>query len=265
MGTVFSFDVRGCADDSRTREALGRAVAFLHHMDAVFSTYREDSDVSRLVRGELTLEDCDPVVREVRLLCEEAERRTEGWFTAGYGRRAGLPVAWDPTGLVKGWATERAAHLMAEAVPEAAVCVNGGGDIQLLGGPWRIGIADPLAPGELATVVEVGAEVPCAAIATSGPAERGCHILDPHTGAPPAHALAALTVVCPSLTDADALATAAYARGESARAWLERQPDTESFATESDGTAWQTSGFGRWPSRRSGAGRPPAQSGQNRE
>ncbi|MEU7007528.1 FAD:protein FMN transferase [Streptomyces sp. NPDC046332] len=261
MGTVFSFDVRGRADDSRTREALGRAVAFLHHMDAVFSTYREDSDVSRLARGELTPADCDPAVSAVRRLCEEAERRTEGWFTAGYGRRAGLPVAWDPTGLVKGWATERAAHLMAEAAPEAAVCVNGGGDIQLLGGPWRIGITDPLAPGELATVVEVGTEVPCAAIATSGPAERGCHILDPHTGLPPAHALAALTVVCPSLTDADALATAAYARGEGARAWLERQPGTEGFATEADGTVWRTSGFDHWSARGFGHGAE----GQNRE
>ncbi|WP_415948423.1 FAD:protein FMN transferase [Streptomyces sp. KLOTTS4A1] len=256
MGTVFSFDVRGSADAPRTREALDRAVAFLHRMDAVFSPYREDSDVSRLARGEwaegnASADDCDPAVREVRRLCEEAERRTEGWFTPGYARRdASVAAIWDPTGLVKGWATEHAAHLLAEAAPEAAVCVNGGGDIQLLGGPWRIGIADPLVPGALATVVEVGADASRTAVATSGPAERGCHILDPHTGEPPALALAALTVVCPSLTDADVGATAAYARGAGARAWLERQPGTEAFATEPDGTTWQTGGFGRWRSRR---------------
>ncbi|MEV6210149.1 FAD:protein FMN transferase [Kitasatospora sp. NPDC051914] len=243
MGTVFSFDVRGCTDTSRTRTALAETVAFLHRMDQVFSTYREDSDVSRLARGELTFEGCDPAVGEVRRLCEEAERRTEGWFTPRYARSG---ADWDPTGLVKGWATERAAHLVTETAPAAAVCVNGGGDIQLLGGPWRIGIADPLVPGALATVVEVGAEAQSTAIATSGPAERGCHILDPHTGAPPEHALAALTVVSLSLTDADAFATAAYARGDGARAWLERQPDTEGFAIDADGGIWQTSGFGRW-------------------
>lgn len=36
------------------------------------------------------------------------------------------------------------------------VCQRGG-DIQLLGGPWRIGLADPLQPGALAAVVEVWA------------------------------------------------------------------------------------------------------------
>ncbi|MFD8592751.1 FAD:protein FMN transferase [Streptomyces sp. NPDC059637] len=240
MGTVFSFDVRGCADPGRTREALSEAVAFLHHADRVFSTYRADSRVSRLARGELTPEQCGPDVQEVMRLCEDAQRRTEGWFSPRY---AGRGTGWDPTGLVKGWATERAARLLASAAPAEGVCVNGGGDIQLLGGPWRIGIADPLTPGALATVVEVGADVPQTAVATSGPAERGCHILDPHTGEPPAHTLTAVTVVGPSLTLADAFATAAYAQGDGARSWLERQPDTEALATDTTGTAWQTTRF----------------------
>ncbi|WP_411109830.1 FAD:protein FMN transferase [Streptomyces sp. c-19] len=99
--------------------------------------YREDSQVSRLARGEPTCERCGPDVREVTRLCEDMERRTRGWFSPRYagGRGAG---GWDPTGLVKGWATERAARVLASAARCDAVCVNGGGDIQLLGGPWRI-------------------------------------------------------------------------------------------------------------------------------
>lgn len=243
MGTVFSFDVRGCSDASRARGALAEAVDFLHHVDHVFSPYREDSQVSRLARGEVTAERCGPDVQEVARLCEDMTRRTEGWFSPWFAGSAG---GWDPTGLVKGWATERTARVLASAARADAVCVNGGGDIQVLGGPWRIGLADPLNPGALTTVVEVGADVPEAAVATSGPAERGCHILDPYTGEPPAHALAAMTVVGSSLTVADAFATAAYAMGDAARSWLEEQPDAEGLATTATGATWQTTGFAHW-------------------
>jgi len=236
MGTVFSFDVRGPgAGTGAGRTTLAAAVASLPRADEVFSTYRSDSQLSRLVRGELAVADCDPEVREVLELCESAERLTDGWFSARY---AG-PL--DPTGLVKGWAVERAARMMASAGD--SVCLNGGGDIQLLGGPWRVGIAHPLRPGELATVV--GTASGELAVATSGPAERGCHILDPRTGAHPEGALASVTVVARSLTDADAWATAAFAMGGRARDWLERLPGAEGFAITNDGSTWQTAGFGR--------------------
>lgn len=83
MGTAFSFDVRGCSDVSRTPEALAEALDFLLHVDRVFSPYREDSQVSRLTRGEPTRERCGPDVREVTRLCEDMERRTRGWFSPG--------------------------------------------------------------------------------------------------------------------------------------------------------------------------------------
>jgi thiamine biosynthesis lipoprotein len=238
MGTVFSFDVRDVADASlvRVRTALDAAVASLHRVDEVFSPYRPDSQLSRLARGELTVAGCDPEVTEVLRLCGDAERDSDGWFTTRYAGTL------DPTGLVKGWAVERAAGMLVSA-GAGAVCLNGGGDVQLHGGPWRVGIADPLRPGELAAVVEADGDL---AVATSGPAERGCHIVDPHTGAPPAAGLASITVVCPSLTDADARATAAYAMGDAARAWLTDLPRTEAFAVAADGVTWQTSGFSRY-------------------
>ncbi|NBM20511.1 FAD:protein FMN transferase [Streptomyces sp. GC420] len=250
MGTVFSFDVRGVRTGP-LRTALRAAVALLHDADRVFSTYREDSDISRLRRGEVALSGCAPEVAEVLRLCEDAERASGGLFTAGYA--GGGP---DPTGLVKGWAVERAARLLASAGAEA-VCVNGGGDVQLIGGPWRVGIADPLRPGALAAVVEHTAGG--LAVATSGPAERGCHIIDPRTGAPPVTALASVTVVHAGLTDADARATAAYAMGDEARDWLESLPDTGAFAVTADGGSWRT---GTWrtgclPSGAVGTGAAP--------
>ncbi|MFF2521094.1 FAD:protein FMN transferase [Streptomyces liangshanensis] len=237
MGTVFSFDIRDVRDEPRVRTALRAAVASLHRADAIFSTYRQDSEITRLARGELTAADCAAEVGEVLALCAAAERESEGWFTTRYA--GGL----DPTGLVKGWAVERAARTVAGA-GAGAVCVNGGGDVQLLGGPWRVGVADPLRPGVLALVVEAADDL---GVATSGPAERGCHIIDPRTGEAPVGGLASITVVCrEGLTVADVRATAAYAMGGRARDWLEALPGTEAFAITADGSTWTTSGFHRY-------------------
>ncbi|MEU1786567.1 FAD:protein FMN transferase [Streptomyces sparsogenes] len=239
MGTVFSLDVREVPDAGRprVRAALEGAAAWLHRVDEVFSPWRADSQISRLRRGELELSRCDADVRDVLRLCGEAERTSGGWFSARYAGEV------DPTGLVKGWAVERAARMLVSA-GAGSVCVNGGGDVQTHGGPWRVGIADPLRPGELAAVVEARGEL---AVATSGPAERGCHILDPYTGTPPADRLASVTVVCRGLADADAWATAACAMGAGrARRWLQRLPDAAAFAVTADGATWRTSGFTRY-------------------
>ncbi|MGV4987145.1 FAD:protein FMN transferase [Streptomyces sp. NRAIS4] len=227
MGTVFSFDVRGGEPDA-VREALDAAVAALHRADAVFSTYREDSEISRLARGELTVAECAPEVAEVLDLAAEAERVSEGWFSTRY--RGSL----DPTGIVKGWAAERAARLLAEVAGVWGVSVNGGGDVQLLGTPepqrpWRVGVADPLRPGGLAAVIS-SAGVDELSVATSGTAERGAHIVDPRTGKSAVTDLVAVTVVGPRLTWVDCWATAAFAMGSRAGlAWLESLPGVEAL------------------------------------
>ncbi|WP_225837430.1 FAD:protein FMN transferase [Streptomyces sp. NK08204] len=227
MGTVFSFDVRG-GEPGAVSAALREAVAGLHRADAVFSTYRDDSDLSRLARGERTVARCAPELAEVLQLAAEAERLSDGWFSTRY--RGSL----DLTGIVKGWAAERAARLLAAVDGVAGVSVNGGGDVQLLGmpepgRPWRVGVSDPLRPGALAAVIST-AGAPELAVATSGTAERGAHIVDPHTGRPAVTDLLAVTVVGPRLTWVDCWATAAFAMGSRAGlAWLESLADIEAL------------------------------------
>ena len=51
MGTVVSFDVPARAGEPRGDGSLGQAVRWLHWVDATFSPYRDDSDVSRFGRG----------------------------------------------------------------------------------------------------------------------------------------------------------------------------------------------------------------------
>jgi thiamine biosynthesis lipoprotein len=66
MGTVVSFDVSADdVDEPSVRAAIKVAVEWLHRVDAVFSTYRADSDISRLNSGALSLAECDPLVGQV--------------------------------------------------------------------------------------------------------------------------------------------------------------------------------------------------------
>jgi thiamine biosynthesis lipoprotein len=237
MGTVVSFDAPDWAGhDAGSGAVLARVVQWLHWVDAMFSPYRDDSDVSRFGRGSLALADCAPELAEVLAACAEVSALSGGYFTTRPGGR------FDPSGYVKGWAIERAAAMLT-AAGSAEHSVNGGGDIQCVGArgpgqPWRVGIADPLQPGSLALVV-TGQDF---AVATSGVAERGAHIINPHTGQPAAD-LASLTVVGARLAATDAYATAAFAMGPAARDWVESLDGFEAFAVTPDGQAWQTSGF----------------------
>lgn len=243
MGTVVSFDLRFGEEAQRApmQSAVADAVIWLHRVDDVFSTYRSDSQISRLGRGELRLTECDADVAEVLDLCAVIGRESDGYFSSTYGGRL------DPTGLVKGWAVQRASEILVEA-GSGHHCVNGGGDVHAVGGiavdsPWVIGISHPLQRDGFASVVTMTD----GAVATSGTAERGAHVLDPHTGQAMT-GLASVTVVGADLIRSDAYATAAVAMGDSARTWLESRAGYEGFAVAADGSGWWTSGYPRFGS-----------------
>ena len=233
MGTVFSFDIRppGVAPD-----VLDAALAWLEFVDATYSPFKQDSVVSRLARKEILLADCSDEVRWVLERCAELQRETDGYFSAYYADRL------DPSGFVKGWAIERASDLL-RAGGSRNHSVNGGGDVQCIGEaapgqPWRIGIADPRRPRELIGVA-VGRDL---AVATSGTAERGAHVIDPHTGRPPS-GLLSVTAAGPRLSVADAYATAAFAMGAAACDWLEGVDGYAGYVLASDGATWASSGW----------------------
>ena len=244
MGTAISLDVR---DSDVAPEALAEAFDYLRDIDRRFSTYKLDSEVSRLSRGEISVADCSPDVREVLELCEQARARSEGYFDIRRHRPDGR---LDPSGLVKGWSLENAGRIL-EAAGARNYCINGGGDIVLRGEPepgklWRVGIRHPIEAAKVATVLEATD----AAVATSGAYERGDHVRDPFTGKPASGALS-ITVVGPSLTFADAYATAAFAMGPTCLAWIATLDDYAgcSITADRDGSngrlTW-TPGFDRY-------------------
>ncbi|GAB2705255.1 FAD:protein FMN transferase [Kitasatospora kifunensis] len=268
MGTVFSFAVRDA--DPGQLDILGPALAELHRLDALFSPYLPHSELSRLARGELTTDQCDPLVGEALAHCAAVATETGGWFTAHPGGRL------DPSGWVKGWAIERASDLLLTAGYRHH-SVTGGGDVQTRGEaapgqPWRVGVADPTRAGFLAAVLagqpsrtgqpsqtgqtgratgqtgqsDASERTEGFAVATSGTAERGEHIVDPKSGGP-ARGLLSLTLVGPRLARTDAYATAAFAMGPlRALDWVTAKDGYEALAVLPDGRRLGTPGVARY-------------------
>jgi thiamine biosynthesis lipoprotein len=236
MGMPVIVDVR---DDDVPDGALEHVFEWLHHVDATFSTYKADSEISRINRGELAEADASADVRDVLARCEELRVETGGYFDV----RAASPDSLDPSGLVKGWAVDRAAEIL-ERAGLRNFAVNAGGDMRLRGRAapawsWRVGIQHPLRPDAVARVIETQE----LAVATSGEYERGEHVLDPHTRRPPSGILS-VTVVGADLGTADAYATAAFAMGaEGAIRWTARLRGYEAMTILVDGRVLSTPRF----------------------
>jgi FAD:protein FMN transferase len=235
MGMPISLALRGRHAASVVASAAWEAViSQLREVDLIFSTYREDSIINRVDRGELTLGECPPEVAQVFELGREAERLSDGAFSIMLrtvdGRRR-----LDPSGVVKGWAVERASQFLA-ALDDTDFCLSAGGDMVChTADPgrvaWRIGIEHPHRPKNLIAVVPVRS----GAVATSGTAHRGAHLVDPRTGRPPS-GVASVTVIAESLTWADIDATAAYVQGRDAASWLQTRPIHSALIVWDDGT-----------------------------
>ncbi|MGA1827216.1 FAD:protein FMN transferase [Microbacterium sp.] len=238
MGMPISIHVlneRGSLSQTAER-AVEACFAELRDIERVFSTYRDDSDIRRIAKGELDSADADARVAEVEAACRAAAIETGGLFSAMW------QGSFDPTGYVKGWSVENAAcrHLAPLLESEVAVGINAGGDMQLFTAPdsdwrWNVGIADPRRPGQVIATLEVRN----GAVATSGSAERGSHIIDPRTGRP-ARGVVSASVVDDSLTRADLWATAAVVAGFEDRSWVGRSGTRTGIVIADDGrlTRW---------------------------
>lgn len=235
MGTVVSFDVRD-VPAMLAHDAIAAACRDLHRVDATFSTYREDSAIRRIDRGDLHLDDAGDDVRWILQRCERLREETNGWFDA---RATGK---LDPSALVKGWAVQRVSDQLSRAGLHDH-CVTAGGDIACRGGArpadhWRIGVQHPLTADWVAAILELRG----GAVATSGLYERGDHIIDPVTGTTPGDILS-VTVTGPDLGLADAYATAAFAMGADGPEWTTTLSGYEAMTILADERVLSTPGF----------------------
>jgi thiamine biosynthesis lipoprotein len=248
MGMPIEIDIR---DPEIDIEAPNRAFDWFRWVDTTFSTYRVDSQISRLNAGLPLARGSEASVREVLRECDRLREETQGYFdistdelpveietNSGQVTRRGI----DPSGLVKGWSVDRAGLLLEEAGARNYT-INAGGDIRTRGAAlpdtvWRVGIRHPIEREKLAAVVEAND----LAIATSGAYERGEHIINPHTGRPP-KGVFSVTITGPDLGTADAYATAAFAMEEEGPRWTMGLDGYESMTIFEDGTVLSTPGF----------------------
>jgi thiamine biosynthesis lipoprotein len=217
MGTVATVEIVGPVPDA---DGLVEAVFdWLREVDARFSTYRPDSEVNRLDRGELRPEDCSEDLRHVLERCTELWQETGGYFdTYATGR-------FDPSGYVKGWSVQRASELLS---------ASGAGNHLV-----DVGVRHPLDTSKVCWVL-AGTDL---AVATSGTYERGYHVVNPLTGTL-AKALCSVTVVGRDIGTTDGYATAALAMGlPGALTWLAGLDGYEAGVVTADGRAYASDRF----------------------
>ena len=226
-GTVILIELSSIKISKDKLEVAARdAEKFLFLVDELFSTYRNDSQISKLRNETLDNADSHPLVKEVWERCLQARELTGGAFDPWK-----VEGGFDPSGYVKGWAADKCGEIFNNYEIENSL-VNAAGDISVRGGlladgvvgPWPLQIRNP------EKFDEVVKDVPLhdGAIATSGVGEKGSHIRDPFTGLIAIGALSA-TVIGPDGGLAEALATALVVAGKDGASWFS-QPELADYS-----------------------------------
>lgn len=236
MGMPITVEV---VDPSVTGADIESVFAYFRAVDDTFSTYKEDSEISKINRGELGEEGYSENMKTILALSEQTRQETRGYFDIQHHGML------DPSGIVKGWAILQAASRLKEA-GWSNFYIDAGGDIQVAGrkdgAPWRIGIRNPFNRKEIVKVLSIMER----GVATSGTAIRGQHIYDPHHPDTPFQDIVSLTVVGPNVYEADRFATAAFAMGKRGIYFIEQLPGFEGYMIDASARATFTSGFERY-------------------
>ena len=237
MGMPITIEV---VDPHVTDSDIADVFDYFASVDRMFSTYKKDSEISRLNTGEITKKQLSTDVRQILQLADDTRKESNGYFNIIHNGKI------DPSGIVKGWAIYNAAGLLKERGFHNFY-VDAGGDIQVsgkgaLGNRWTVGIRNPFKREEIVKVLWLENK----GIATSGLYVRGDHIYNPLKLDEPITGIASMTVIGPTVYDADRFATAAFAMGEKGIHFLEKLPGYDGYMIDSNGIATMTSRFERF-------------------
>jgi thiamine biosynthesis lipoprotein len=241
-----------------SEEVLDSVEGILRRIDALMSTYREDSEITRFNTagsGPVSLSDetlrviraarqlheategaldvtCRPVIEMWRsaetVPSEEAlqeARRSSAWDQIEIGpegvRKLSPSASLDLGAVAKGYAIDVAVEAIRDGMVEV------GGDLRCVGTPetgrkWRVALRHPFRPGDRCGEIAIGGGAVC----TSGDygryriidGKRYSHIVDPRD-LHPVEGPASVTVVAPTAVVADGWATAISV--------VDRLPDVE--------------------------------------
>lgn len=225
--------------DSAPQKIFSQIFNYFRGVDLRFSTFKENSEISKINKGEISKSKFSPEVKEVFKLANRTKRETNGYFNIVHNGHI------DPSGIVKGWAILNAAFIIKSKGLENFY-IDAGGDIEAMGlnsqkKKWRVGIKNPFNSNEVVKVVELSDR----GIATSGNYIRGEHIYNP-ISTKIQKEIVSMTVIGKNIYEADRFATAAFAMGRKGIYFIENLKDIEGYVIDKDGIAIETSGFKKY-------------------
>ena len=206
---------------------------YLEYIDNKFSTYKEDSEIERINRGEIYPSLYSNDMKRVLDLCEQTKKDTHGYFNIVHGSKI------DPSGIVKGFAIHESANIL-RSKGYRNFYINIAGDIEVMGKNskcknWIIGIENPFSRGDIIKKVALSNM----GIATSGDYIRGDHIWNRKKDS----TIMSITVIGKNAYEADRFATAAFAMGEEGIDFIENLEDFEGYMIDKFKNAIFTSRF----------------------
>ncbi|OIO18980.1 MAG: FAD:protein FMN transferase [Candidatus Magasanikbacteria bacterium CG_4_9_14_0_2_um_filter_41_10] len=221
-----------------TQSSIDAIFDYFYAVDIRFSTYKLDSEIMKINRGEIPEHAYSDEMKEVFALGEQTRKETNGFFSM---KKHDGTI--DPAGIVKGWAIRNAAR-RAETLGYTHYFIDAGGDIQSYGldeegKPWTIGIRNPFNEHEIVKVVRPDGQ----GVATSGTSIRGQHIYNPHTPGATIDDIVSTTVIGPDIYEADRFATAAFAMGKDGILFLDQIPGFAGYQIDAKGIATMTHTF----------------------
>ena len=223
--------------NTKTKKNVAAVQTLWQKTDEQFSPFKPQSELSRLNRGEIEPTQLSPTMKKVLAESEKTQQLTDGFFNI---TRPDGKI--DPSGLVKGWAIERAAQLLRRR-GYRSFYLEIAGDIRVAGHnddrqKWRVGIRNPHNKEEIIKVLTVSN----VGVATSGAYEQGDHIYNPHSAKKPDE-LSSVTIIGPGIDYADRLATAVFAMGRRGLEFIQNQKGFAAYAVTAKGRALFTPNF----------------------
>lgn len=224
-------------DQHATEEDSTAVFDYFTGVDAQFSTYKDTSEISQINQGKIAKDKVSKEMQEIFEHSIRTQHETDGYFNIEYNGQL------DPSGIVKGWAIENARKIIEERGIKNFF-IDAGGDITMsgmneLGTMWRVGIRNPFNRYENIKILQLTDK----GVATSGTYIRGSHIYNPKEKSSTIEEIVSVTVIGPTIFDADRFATAAFAMGKKGIYFIENLQNFEGYMIDKKGIATETSGF----------------------
>ncbi len=238
MGMPITIEI---VDETATVKDIEDIFSYFVLIDERFSTYKPESEISKINRREIQEKEYSQDMREIFLLSEQTKNETDGYFTIVHNGQI------DPSGIVKGWSIFRASQILQQK-GFANFYIDAGGDVQVSGKNakgqmWKVGIRNPFDSTTIVKTLRLSEK----GIATSGTYERGKHIYNPHQK-DEVQNIVSITVIGPNVYEADRFATAAFAMGDKGIYFIEKLSGFEGYMIDKDGNATMTGGFKQYVS-----------------